>query len=41
MSDERHHRPVVQRTMGNFDAEGNYIPRRITEDDLAGAPSKT
>ena len=24
--------------MGTFDAEGNYIPRTITEDDLGGAP---
>jgi small subunit ribosomal protein S1 len=23
--------------MGTFDAEGNYIPRRITEDDLSGS----
>ena len=23
--------------MGTFDAEGNYIPRTVTEDDLTGA----
>ena len=27
--------------MGTFDAEGNYVPRQITEDDLQGASWKT
>jgi len=27
--------------MGTFDAEGNYIPRTITEDDLVERRSKT
>ena len=34
MSDERSTLLLSDEPMGNFDPEGNYVPRKITEDDL-------
>ena len=42
MSDERSTTALLSdEAMGTFDDEGNYIPRAITEDDLAAPRSKT
>jgi small subunit ribosomal protein S1 len=38
MSDERSTTLLSDEPMGNFDPEGNYIPRKITEDDLGEVP---
>src|SRR5208282_3685921 len=35
MSDERTSTLLSDEPMGNFDPEGHYIPRKITEDDLS------
>ncbi len=39
MSDERSTLLLSAEPMGSFDPEGNYVPRRITEDDLGGSCS--
>jgi small subunit ribosomal protein S1 len=36
MSDDRSTALLSPEAMGSFDAEGNYVPRQITEDDLPG-----
>ena len=36
MSDERSTALLSDEAMGSFDAEGNYVPRQITDDDLPG-----